>query len=301
MPQADEAPANSRFRMLSAGGVNLRVFTRDMDHPGVPLVICNGLGQSVEILFPLMQELSNRPIIAFDAAGVGESDVPADITTMAQHAAMLGMILDQLDVQQSDVMGISWGGAVAQQIARDQPDRVRKLVLAITSAGGPGSWGGSPIAVSEILFPWRYMNKHYGNFIGPLMYGGEAILQPALFREYARNAISPDIRGYFAQVTALCCWSSIPWFGQLTQPTLIIGGALDTLIPISNQMLLLSLKPNSDFKVFNAGHLLMYSRRSEVGDLVTEFLGEQRGLSDAPHRTAAQPKDPWRPKSRAGS
>ncbi|MFY2824210.1 alpha/beta fold hydrolase [Ruegeria sp. MALMAid1280] len=272
MSQICDAPENGRFQMLSAGGAKLRVYTRDLDLSDVPLVICNGLGQSVEILFPLMQELHDRPVIAFDAAGTGRSDVPDGLTTIPQHAAMLGELLDQLGVQQFDVMGISWGGAVAQQIARDQPDRVRRLVLAITSAGGPGSWWGSPIAVSEICFPWRYANKSYGDFIGPFMYGGEAILQPALFREYAENAIRPSLKGYFAQVNALCCWSSIPWFGQLMQPTQIIGGAFDTLIPIANQMLLAALKPDSSFRIFNAGHLLMYSHRSEVGELVTEFL-----------------------------
>ncbi|MEO3416915.1 alpha/beta hydrolase [Roseovarius sp. CAU 1744] len=272
MTHTGENRENGRFQMLSAGGVSLRVYTRDPGTSGVPLVICNGLGQSVEILYPLMQELPDRPIIAFDAAGTGHSDVPADMTTIPQHSAMLGEVLDQLGVQQFDVMGISWGGAVAQQIAHDQPDRVRRMVLAITSAGGPGSWWGSPLAVSEIMFPWRYASKAYGNFIGPFMYGGEAILHPSLFREYARNAISPSMKGYFAQVNALCTWSSIPWLGQLTQPAQIIGGALDTLIPIANQMLLASLKPNSSFRVFNAGHLLMYSRRAEVGALVTEFL-----------------------------
>lgn len=272
MPHSLSAPDNGRFRMLQAGGANLRVYTRDLDRPGVPLVICNGLGQCVEILYPLLHELPDRPIIAFDAAGAGRSDVPQDATTIPQHAAMLNEILDRLDVGPVDVMGISWGGAVAQQIARDLPDRVRKLVLAITSAGGPGSWWGSPLAITEILFPFRYVNKSYGNFIGPWMYGGEALMQPSMFQDYARQAIKPSFRGYFAQVTALSTWTSLPWLHELKQPAQIIGGTLDTLIPIANQVLLASLKPNSEFKVFVAGHLLLYSRRREVGPLISEFL-----------------------------
>ncbi len=272
MPDNDHAPADSRFRTLSAGGVKLRVYTRHLGRPGVPLVICNGLGQSIEILYPLIEQFRDRPVISFDAAGAGRSEVPVEITTIPRHAHMLREILDQLGVGQADVMGISWGGAVAQQIARDDPDRVRKLILAITSAGGIGSWWGSPVAISEIMFPLRYVNKTYGNFIGPWMYGGEAILQPALFRDYAKHAVAPDFKGYFAQVTALCSWTSIPWLGQLRQPTQIIGGALDTLIPIANQMLLASLMPRAAFKIYNAGHLLMYSRRTEVGARVTDFL-----------------------------
>ncbi|MCU9846761.1 alpha/beta hydrolase [Defluviimonas sp. WL0024] len=274
MPHTPNATENGRFRMLSAGGVALRVYTRDLDRPGVPLVICNGLGQSVEILYPLLHELPDRPIIAFDAAGVGRSDVPCDVTTIPQHAAMLGEVLDQLGVGQFDVTGISWGGAVAQQITRDQPDRVRKLVLAITSAGGIVSWWGSPVALFEIMFPLRYANKAYGNFIGPFMYGGEAILQPALFREYTMHAIRPTYKGYAAQVQALCSWSSVSWLGDLKTPTQIIGGALDLLIPITNQMLLTALLPNARLRVFDAGHLVMYSRRAEVGALLAGFLDD---------------------------
>lgn len=266
-------PPNSRFETIRvSGGVNLRVFTRDMDGDSVPLVICNGLGQAVEIQFPLMAELPGRPIIAFDAAGAGRSDVPENATSIAGHAAMLTEVLDKLGVEVFDILGISWGGAVAQQIARDLPHRARKLVLAVTSAGGPGSWWGSPVAVSEILFPLRYSSKAYGNFIGPWMYGGEALFDASLFTEYSKRAIAPDLRGYFAQVRALSSWSSLPWFAELKQPTQIIGGAFDTLIPIANQILLATLRPDAEFRVFQAGHLLMYSRRSEVGPIVSGFL-----------------------------
>ena len=60
MTHTGENRENGRFQMLSAGGVSLRVYTRDPGTSGVPLVICNGLGQSVEILYPLMQELPDR-------------------------------------------------------------------------------------------------------------------------------------------------------------------------------------------------------------------------------------------------
>lgn len=272
MPDRHIAPEGGKFQTICAHGVNLRVFTLNEGRSGLPLVMCNGLGQAVEILYPLMHEFPDRPIIAYDAAGVGRSDVPETATTIPQHAAMLRQMLGELNVGTCDVLGISWGGAVAQQLAHDYPQAVRKLVLAITSAGGIGSWWGTPLALSEIMFPFRYVNKAYGDFIGPFMYGGEALLQPSLFREYAKNAIRPSYQGYSAQVKALCSWTSIPWLGQLTQPTQVIGGALDTLIPVANQMLLASLLPNARIKIYHAGHLLMYSRKSEVGALVSGFL-----------------------------
>ncbi|QCO57719.1 alpha/beta fold hydrolase (plasmid) [Pseudorhodobacter turbinis] len=260
------------FRFIEVEGHRLRVFTRDLEKAGPPLVICNGLGQAVEMLLPMMDELPDRPIITFDAAGVGRSDTPDVGASMQQHALMLRAVLDALDVEQFDILGISWGGALAQQIAHDMPDRCRKLVLAITSAGGIASWWGSPVALAEIMFPWRYFSKAYGDFIGPFMYGGEAILHPELFREYSRHAIRPSYEGYSAQVKAMCSWSSLPWLHQLKQPTQIIAGAGDTLIPIPNQILLASLIPNAKLQIYPAGHLVMYSRRAEIGQLVTGFL-----------------------------
>lgn len=267
-------PANGKFQMVRAGDLMLRVFTREGDGGHPPLVLCNGLGQSIEILFPLMEQFPGRSLIAFDAAGVGRSDIPDEAASIPDHAVMLRQVLVRLGVAQCDLLGISWGGALAQQLTYDNPDRVRRLVLAITSAGGLGSWWGSPIALSEILFPMRYMHKAYGNFIGPWMYGGEAILQPWLFTEYSSGAIRPSMKGYMAQVQAMCSWTSLPWLHELRVPTQIIGGALDALIPITNQMLLASQMPNARFAVYAAGHLLMYSRRDEVGELVRGFLDE---------------------------
>ncbi|WP_050525762.1 alpha/beta fold hydrolase [Pseudorhodobacter aquimaris] len=264
--------AGDEFRFIKAGGHRLRVFTRDLDKAGPPLVICNGLGQAIEMLLPMMEALPERPIISFDAAGVGRSDTPDHGASMQDHALMLRAVLDELGVDRFDILGISWGGALAQQIAHDLPDRCRKLVLAITSAGGIASWWGSPVALAEIMFPWRYFNKAYGNFIGPFMYGGEAILHPELFRAYSRHAIRPTYEGYSAQVKAMCSWSSLPWLHRLTQPTQIIAGAGDMLIPVPNQILLASLIPDAKLKIFPAGHLVMYSRREEVGQLMTGFL-----------------------------
>ena len=167
-------------------------------------------------------------------------------------------------------------GMVIQSRQQQDPsalvERVRKLVLAITSAGGIGSWWGTPIALSEIMFPMRYFNKTYGDFIGPWMYGGEAVLNPRMFQEYSKHAIRPTSEGYFGQVRAMCSWTSLSWLDELKQPTLIIAGQFDGLIPIANQMLLAHKMRNARLKVFQAGHLLMYTQRHEVGPMVSSFL-----------------------------
>ncbi|MBL4874723.1 MAG: alpha/beta fold hydrolase [Rhodobacteraceae bacterium] len=262
------------FHTQQINGLGIRIYSRRADSAAPPLLICNGLGQSVETLFPLIEQFRDREIVAFDVPGVGHSDIPENRLSIPEYARITAQIMEQLGHDIYDVLGISWGGALAQQLAHDYPDRCRKLVLSISSAGGPGSWWGSPIAQFEIFFPLRYTSKTYGNMIGPWMYGGEAIFQPEMFKEYAKHAIAPSAEGYFGQVQAICSWTSLPWLHNLKQPTQVIAGAFDALIPIANQLLLASRLPNARLKVYQDGHLLMYSLREEVGNLMVSFLDE---------------------------
>lgn len=260
------------FNIVTVDDTSVRYLRRDGPDNAPPLLIFNGLGQSLEVLLPLVDELKNRTIVAFDMPGIGRSPMIEGMATIPDYAGFALRVLDRLKIERFDILGISWGGAVAQQLARDTPGRVGKLVLAITSAGGIGSWWGTPIALSEIMFPMRYISKTYGNFIGPLMYGGEAIFTPTDFREYSKHAIAPSPDGYFTQVRAMCSWTSLPWLRQLSQKTLIIAGQYDGLIPITNQILLANMMQNARLEVYQAGHLLMYSRRKDVGVTIGAFL-----------------------------
>ncbi len=257
---------------VTVKGLRLRVFERFGPNDKPPLLICNGLGQAFEILFPLMEHLNDRRVIAFDAAGVGRSDVPRVPKSILQHTELVADLLEKLKVSKVDVLGISWGGSIAQQLAHAHPDRCRKLILAITSAGGIGSWYGAPVSLFEIFVPLRFTSKRYGNFIGPWMYGGEAIADPSLFHEYSKHSIAPTYQGYLAQVAAMCSWTSLPWLHKLRQETLIIAGIHDTLIPLANQLLLASRIPESELRIFDAGHLLMYSKRELISGYIRDFL-----------------------------
>lgn len=264
--------AEISFKALEIGENRVRYLRREGTSDRPPLLVCNGLGQSMEVLLPLIDEIADRTVIAFDMPGIGRTPMIDSITSIPEYADFAMQVMDALKVDRFDILGISWGGSLAQQMAYDAPDRVRKLVLAITSAGGVGSWWGTPIALTEIMFPMRYMSKAYGNFVGPLMYGGEAIFSPGEFREYSKHAIAPSPEGYFTQVRAMCSWTSLPWLRQLPQKALVIAGKYDGLIPITNQILLANMMANARLEVYSAGHLLMYTQRHDVGVAIGSFL-----------------------------
>lgn len=272
-PPADAQPGG--FRMLDLGEYRMRVLVREGVSDSPPLLLCNGLGQSIEILLPLIEEITDRPVIAFDAIGTGHSSAPFRPLTIPDHAVLVRRMLRHLGIATYHVLGISWGGCLAQQLAHDDPGGCRRVILAATSAGGLASWWGTPVALSEILFPLRYSSETYRDLVGPLMYGGEAMMRPSLFHDYASRGIAPSAAGYFGQVAAMCSWTSLGWLHRITQPTLVISGLWDGLIPAVNQMLLAERIPGARLKVVAAGHLLMYSRRKQIAPAIGAFLDAQ--------------------------
>lgn len=262
----------SDIRFLEIDGLRTRVLVRNPQSGAVPLVMLNGLGQSIEVLIPLISEIDDRPVICFDMPGIGHSEMADHPLSIPDYADFTANVLRRLDVGTYDLMGISWGGAVAQQLAQDDAGRCRKMILAITSAGGLISWWGSPLALSEIALPLRFGDRGYGNFIGPLMYGGQALLRPGLFRDYSRHAVRPSLPGYYSQVSALCSWTSICWLNRITQPVLVIAGIFDALIPFPNQLVLAEFIPRAEMKVYPDGHLILYARRREIAGLTKHFL-----------------------------
>ena len=121
-----------RMRILTIGGRAIRVAVRDGTRGWAPLLLCNGIGASLE-LFELFVNGTDpqRPVIRFDMPGIGGS--PAGGRPLSPgHAAVAAGLLDQLGYEQADVLGISWGGGLAQQF----------LLLRRPGPGGPPGAGG---------------------------------------------------------------------------------------------------------------------------------------------------------------
>src|SRR5215468_2951731 len=99
---------------LVVGGLRLRVRIRGK---GRPILLLMGLGGNVEMWEPLVDEIADSLTIAFDAPGTGESDVPRWPLSIRALASVTAQLLDQLGHPRVDVVGVSYGGAVAQELA----------------------------------------------------------------------------------------------------------------------------------------------------------------------------------------
>src|SRR5260370_33071806 len=125
-----------RMRILRIGGRAIRVAVREGTPGRPPLLLCNGIGASLELFQPFVDALDpRRGVIRFDMPGIGGSPGPVVPYHLWTLAPLLSGLLDQLGHQQADVLGVSWGGGLAQQFAVRCPSRGPRPVLVATPPG----------------------------------------------------------------------------------------------------------------------------------------------------------------------
>lgn len=242
-----------------------------------PLLVFSGIGMNLEMLDPLAVATAPRPVLCFDMPGVGKSPDPVwpyNAVTMALTAAA---VLDRLEIAQVDVLGISWGGGIAQQFALQHRARVGKLVLAATSAGMVMAPGSLP-ALARLADPTEWtMGKALQRNLA-LLYNGGGTGDPVSLNA----ATPPSPAGFLYQLAALAGWSSVPLLPLLDVPTLILAGDEDQVVPPINSQFLHALIPKSRLRLIpGGGHLFPFSHSDA-------FLGELDGFlaSGAPVESA---------------
>jgi poly(3-hydroxyalkanoate) depolymerase len=263
------------MRILRIGGRALRVSVREGTSDWPPLLLCNGIGASMELLQPFVDALDpRRGVIRFDMPGVGGSPAPAVPYHLLTLPSLLAGLLDQLGHEQADVLGISWGGGLAQQFALSRPDRVRRLVLVATGTGAL-MVPGNPRVLLRMLTPRRHRDPGYAARIAGELYGGSARTNPVVARDllHAATRLGPA-RGYYYQLLSSAGWTSLPWLPRLRQPTLILAGDDDPIIPPVNARIMHWLIPHSELHIYRGGHLELAADAEHIAPVVDAFLDD---------------------------
>jgi poly(3-hydroxyalkanoate) depolymerase len=262
-----------RMRNLRIRGRTLRVSVRDGDPGRPPLLLCNGIGASLELFQPFVDVLDpRRGVIRFDIPGVGGSPAPFIPYTLHTLAPLLSGLLDRLGYPQADVLGISWGGGLAQQFALCRPGRVRRLVLVATGTGAL-MVPAHPRILLRMVTPRRHRDPGYAARIAGELYGGSARTSPAQARDllHATTRLGPA-RGYYYQLMSGWGWTSLPLLPRLRQPTLILGGNDDPIIPVINARIMHWLIPNSKLHIYDGGHLELAADPGLLAPVIEAFL-----------------------------
>lgn len=267
-----------RSARLSSEGELIRfpdaaVFVRETGD-GPPLLLVNGLGAHTDMWRPLEPVLDGFRVVQFDLPGAGRSPAPRAPLRMKRLARLCRSIMDHAGMDVADVLGYSMGGMVAQQLAADAPERVRRLVLVATTPG-VGAVQADPKALLNILTPIRYSSSRLYAKTLASMVGGRARHDPEWIAEQSRVRFlhRPTWRGYLGQLNSMAGWSALPLLERVAAPTLVISGGDDPLAPAVNGMIIASLLPNGRLLVLDGeGHLMVLDEGSGSHPAIRDFL-----------------------------
>ena len=251
---------------ITVGGLNLWV---ERKGEGEPLLFITGSGGDLRrkpsaMDGPLAREFD---MVAYDQRGLGQSDKPDGPYTMADYAEDAVGVLDELDWATANVIGVSFGGMVAQELAIRHPDRIRKLVLCCTSPGGAGGSsyplhtliGMDPEAEARKMIPISD-TRHDAAWQAANPDAFRTMLNMRMADPWAdepRRAMGAELQLLARKDHDV--WGRLP---SITAPTLICAGRYDGIATPANQEAMASRIPGSELRFFEGGHLFMIQDRA---------------------------------------
>jgi poly(3-hydroxyoctanoate) depolymerase len=234
---------------------------------GPPLLMINGLGAPLEFLRPLEPKLGDFCIVTVDAPGAGRSSTPEGPFGMDRFAEVMEDVLDHLGMDAISVLGLSFGGQIAQELARRSPGLVWKLILVSTVCTSTVN----PRAIPILARRAQSLYRRYAADSGTQLRGPEPSL-PRLQWGLLRK-LAPSGRGFFVQSRASMTWSSRRWLNQLEMPVLVIHGTDDPLVPLRQSMLIASSVRDGRLEVIpGGGHTWILKEPAAASRLIRAFL-----------------------------
>ena len=238
---------------------------------GPALLLIGGVWGQVDLWEELLPHLDGFTIVTFDPPGIGATQLPAMPYSLLRHAAFAVKVLDAVGIEQAHVLGVSLGGAVAQQVVHDFPDRVDRLVLVSTAYGIPVVVGRINVLL-KFIRPRAYGDPKALERNADVIFGGRLREEPELVHRWHLRP-PRNLRAYLWRLLGTTGWSSLRWLHTVERPTLVVHGDDDPIVPLLNGRVLAWRIPSSHLHVVEGGgHLLLLDSATDVLPVVTDFL-----------------------------
>jgi pimeloyl-ACP methyl ester carboxylesterase len=256
----------------------LRLFYT-LEGEGPPLLWISGLGQDHRNWWKQLPAFRDRfTCITFDNRDAGQSDEAPHPYTIAEMAADADGLLEALGFPQAHVVGLSLGGAIAQELALRSPQRLRSLILVSTYHQGDPR--GTALMASWRLMKERFTPEEYFRAIFPWVFTHEDYQVPGQVEFRLQQALSnpapQSLEAFCRQSQATASFDASGRLGQIGAPTLIVMGEQDILTPLRFARALHNGIPGSRLVVVpGAGHAMVWTHADLVNAILRGFLEEQ--------------------------
>jgi 3-oxoadipate enol-lactonase len=249
---------------------------------GPRVLFFNGSGATLKSTALLIGALAKTcTVLAHDQRGLGETSIPDGPYTMAQYANDGAALLDYVGWDTCAVVGISFGGMVAQEFAVSYPQRVEKLVLLCTSAGGDAGssyplheLGALPAderaaritTLTDTRFTPEWLATHPDDAAMVTMRNEQAAIPKS----------KETIRGEMLQLGARISHDVSNRLHRITAPTFVMAGRFDGIAPVENSEEIVKRLPDATLSLYEGGHLFTAQDRQAIVDIRTFLTTGQR-------------------------
>jgi pimeloyl-ACP methyl ester carboxylesterase len=276
-----ETVGRTETGITKANGINI---SYKIEGQGPPLLLISGLGADKSLWRSQTGPFRKYyRTVTFDNRGVGKSDKPPGPYTTRMMADDAAGLLDSLSIKKAHVVSVSMGGAIAQELAINHPEKVDKLVLGCTYDGESDEKSGTTLEGTRLVEAYEKSSKSKADMLRLQL----AMLDLVLNKRSYRTFILPFMKlatrltgkspGGMAiptgQMDAVETHNTADRLGNIKAPTLVICGARDRLIKPSSSDVIASLVPGAKLqKVPGGGHGFSMENKAEFNKAILDFL-----------------------------
>ena len=252
-------------------------FERSTPRANGPLLFIGGTGGDLrnkpnQLDSPLSVHFE---IISYDQRGLGQTSSPAGSYSMQQYADDAAHLLDELKIDTIPVMGVSFGGMVAQEFIKRHASRVSKLILACTSSGGDGG-SSYPLHTLEELNEEEKLETSIKindlRITDAWIEQNDDLWQSIKQQAENRNAYKPLPRNLLKQLLARKDHNTYGDLDEINIPTFLLGGKYDGIAPMLNMEKMHQKIDNSKLEFYEGGHLFLIQDTNAFQDIINWLI-----------------------------